>query len=395
MPLIVAIVVALGMPNGVLDADELADRLGAAEGLVKRNFETTFEYRVGKASPDVNEGDLETAEWTLLETFRYVAFGNRLFIARTSFEHPSQETSAIPLVQVRQFNVWADGVWSQRIEGDPGVSFFAEARPTDLQKRGFIFNLIEGRFPSRPTLEDLVRSGSLINQSMADGVLTYRFSVAGTEASRAQYTIRARLVPEFALLGFTVDLSDATTPEDLQRHLILRQIYTVLEWKQVDGLQIPWIAQIESFGPDDDQGGVHLSSRSIYTRKSFREITADEVDPALFTVPLPIGTNVFDQRYDVSFRIGDRSLVVDGVVYEVDEPILEHPGDRLTEILREARPYYPPPGASSGSALREVDAQQEPRRWRLPAVLTALVGAGSALLAFALLRLRAGRGADR
>ena len=122
------------------------------------------------------------------------------------------------------------------------------------------------------------------------------------------------------------------------------------------------------------------------------------VSPRRFTrptVPLPIGTNVFDQRYDVSFRIGDRSLVVDGVVYEVDEPILEHPGDRLTEILREARPYYPPPGASSGSALREVDAQQEPRRWRLPAVLTALVGAGSALLAFALLRLRAGRGADR
>ncbi len=386
-----------GEPLGGLSVDELADKLVEANVLLNRDFDTTFEYRVLKASPHEDESPRDAQDWEFFETFRYVALGDKLYMLRVSYKRPDGAPRARPVVQHRQENIWTNGAWALRVEGDNAVSFFAQPRPTDLQTKGFIFNLLEGRYPSHRTLADLVRTGTVLNQSVEDGILSYRFAQDDTPASRLQYTIRAQFEPSFELHGYTIELSGSPTLEDFQRHLQMRQVYTVLEWQEVGGLRIPRIAQIESFGSARglQSNPPLLRSRTFYTRQSFQEIAEGDIDPELFAVPLPIGTGVYDDRIKLGFEIGGMHLSLDGVVYEVDQPIMEHPGDRLGEMIRQATPLHPPSDSSSPSTSAPDPSALLPSTEsgvlgsRL--VLAGLVGAAVALLTVAVIRSRRAR----
>lgn len=383
----VAVTLVQGEPVEKVSADELADRLDAANVLLNRDFETTFDYRVLRADP-LEDGSPRGAEdWEFFETFRYVALGDKLYILRVVYER-LDGPGATPEAKVRQENIWGDGAWAHRIEDENAVSFYAQARPTDLQTKGFIFNLMEGRYPS-PTLADLVRTGTVLDQSVEDGMLTYRFAADDKPALRVQYTIDAQLEPSFALLGYTIEVSDSD-PEDPQRRGVLRQAYSVLEWHEVGGLRIPGIAQIENFRSVDRSESLRLTSRTVYTRQSFREIGENDIDRGLFAVPLPIGTSVYDDRFKLSFQIGHRHLVLDGTAYELDDPVMEHPGDRLGEMIRQAKPYYPPDGSSSPprGAPDPAAPLQSTSVLRSPIVLAGLVAAAAALLTVAVIRAR-------
>lgn len=378
-------------------ADELADKLLAANVLLNRDFDTTFEYRVLKPSPHEDESPWDAEDWEFFETFRYAALGDKLYILRVTYKRPEGSPGVTPVSQYRQENIWADGAWALRVEGENAVSFFAQPRPTDLQTKGFIFNLLEGRYPSYRTLADLVRTGTVLNQSVEDGILSYRFAQDDPPASRMQYTIRAQIEPSFELLGYTIELSGSPTLEDFQRHVHMRQAYTVLEWQEVGGLRIPRIAQIESFGSARglQSKSPPLSSRMFYTRQSFREIAGSDIDPELFAVPLPIGTSVYDDRIKLSFEIGGTYLSLDGVVYVVDQPIMEHPGDRLGEMIRQATPQHPPSDSSSPStSAPDSSALLPPTESGVLGsrlVLAGLVGAAVALLTVAVIRSRRAR----
>lgn len=380
-------------PVTKLSADDLADKLEAANVLLNRDFDTTFEYRVLKASRLNDERPWQADDWEFFESFRYVTLGANLYTERLVYERPAA-AGLEPTAKYRQENIWADGTWALRVEGEQAVSFYAQPRPTDLQTKGFIFNLLEGRYPAYQTLADLVRTGTVLNQSVEDGVLSYRFARHDTPASRVQHVIRAQMEPAFVLLGYTTELSDSPTLEDFQRHVHLRNTYTVVEWQQVGELRIPRIAQIESFGSAKGLQGYSppLSSMTFYTRRSFREILENEVDPELFTVPLPIGTAVYDDRIKLSFEIGNTYLSLDGTLYQLDEPIMEHPGDRLAEMIQNATPQHPPSGSSSLSTSGPGSAAVlEPTRsglLRSRIVLAGLVGVGVALLTLAVIRAR-------
>lgn len=124
--------------------------------------------------------------------------------------------------------------------------------------------------------------------------------------------------------------------------------------------------------------------RAVYTRTSFDWVDAGEVDPELFAVPMPVGTRAYDDRLKLSFEIGGTYLLLDGTMYEVAEPIMEHPGDKLGEWLRDATPVVPPdesPGPRSGSALT---APAERTGFRL--AVSGLIAVGAALLALAVYR---------
>ena len=377
-----------------LSPEELAAKLEAANVLLDRDFDTTFEYRWLNAQPLEDDSPWNVEDWQLLNTFRYVALGNKLYTERLDYKR-STATGVGPTVQYRQENVWANGAWAHRVDGQQAVSFYAQPGPTDMHSQGFKFNLLEGRYPSAlGTLADLVRTGTVVKQTIDDNLLIFRFAADDASASVVQHTIRAQIKPAFVLVGYTTELSDSPTLEDFQRHVYMSQAYTVLEWEQVGELRIPRVAAIESIGPADrlEKDGPKLRSRAIYTRQSFREILENEIDPERFTVPLPIGTGVYDDRIKLSFEIGNTYLSLDGTLYQLDEPIMEHPGDRLGEMIRNATPQHPPSGSSSPApSAQATAATMEPTRsglLRSRIVLTGLVGVGVALLTLAVIRAR-------
>jgi hypothetical protein len=82
--------------------EHLAACLDAASTLRECDFETTFEFRV---LPPGDAHGSSASDWVFLETFRYVALGDRLYIRRESFER----TGGGARVTAMQENVWADG----------------------------------------------------------------------------------------------------------------------------------------------------------------------------------------------------------------------------------------------------------------------------------------------
>lgn len=375
--------------DGPFGVDKVSEWLDSTlNGLRDIDFDTTFEYSVLRP-----EGSRE--DWVFFESFRYVALGEELYTSRVAYRRP-EDGSAMPQVKHRQENVWSNGAWVQQIEGEAGVSFYGRARPPDLQHTGFIFGLIDGRFSAGDSLSELVRRGRPVGESVSDGVLEYRFAVVAEDATNVQgrYTLWIQLQPDLAFLGYARELSDAPNgePDHFDENVFLRTTYRVLEWEPLPGIQIPRVAQIESYGSAKArQKPPPLGARTVYARTSFRRISAADVDRSLFAVDLPNGTPVYDDRYKLSFQVGDRRLVVDGTVYELAEPLMEHPGDRLADLLREATPHHARPRsaiekpgpsgakspAGSGNLLRD-------RRF----ILAGLAGAGGALVALAIIRAR-------
>lgn len=394
--LLATVATALGQGETVdgLSPEELAAKLEAANVLVDRDFDTTFEYRWLNARPQDDDSPWNLEDWQLLNTFRYVALGNKFYTERLDYKR-STATGVGPTVQYRQQNLWAKGAWAHRVDGQQAVSFYAQPGPTDMHSQGFKFNLLQGRYPSAlGSLSELVRTGTVLKQTVDDDLLILRIAADDASASLVQYTIRAQIKPAFVLLGYTIELSDSQTVEDFQRYVYMSQAYTVLEWEQVGDLRIPKVAVIESIGPADrlERDGRKLRSRAIYTRQSFREIAENDIDPELFTVPLPMGTGVYDDRIKLSFEIGNTYLSLDGTLFQLNEPVMEHPGDRLAEMIQNATPQHPPSGSSSlSTSVPGSAAVLELTRsglLRSPIVLAGLVGVGVALLTLAVIRAR-------
>lgn len=377
----------------MINPEALANKLDAANVLVNEDFETTFEYRVLRPT-SLNDGPVATDDWAFLEAFRYVAAGSQLYVLRVVYKHPEGSSGAPPDIKGRQENVWARSTWSHHLTGDNAVSLYAQARPTDLKNKGFIFNLIEGRYSSLPSLSQLVRRAVVLDQSVEGGVLSYRFADDESIASRVQYTIRVKLEPTIVLLGYTVEISDSPSLEDFQLHVRLRDTYTVTEWQQVGDLRIPRIAVLETFG-SVRADHPREPTRTIYSRQSFRKLAPNDVDPGLFMVPLPTGTRVYDDRYKVGFEIGAPYLALDGAVYECEQPIMEHPGNRLSEILQRARPHHPEQRSSPADAPLlgppTEHPQSLPGMLRSPIALACLASLGGAALTLAILRFHRGR----
>jgi hypothetical protein len=252
--------------------------------------------------------------------------------------------------------------------GSNALSLQAQPRPTDFLSKGFTFNAIDGRYPSTPALPDLVRRGIPLSRSREDGMLQVRFAADLPSAARTQYAARVQVEPACALLGYTVEMSDAPGVESFQDHLRIRQVYSVVEWQEEAGFRIPRHAEVETFGSVTHGLQPGPPSRTIYRRSSFRTISPCDVDPGLFAVQLTAGTQVHDERYHMAFEIGSRFLVLDGATYELDVPILDHPGSRLAEILQRT----PMPSRRAGrSASRQrcfsrIRGPEKPRSWSIP-----------------------------
>lgn len=393
VPLLITSIVLALQPTAPVTPVELAKKIEAMNVLLARDFETTFEMRVFPRRPADDESPVESDDWEQLEDFRYVAVGNKLYVKRLSYQE-GDDSKDQGTIQYTQENTWADGAWTHRVSGYSYVSFFGQAAPPDGFSKGFLFNAMEGRFPSYKTLAQLVREGKALQQSVEDGVLTYRFAQSEALSSSVQHVIRARLEPAFELMSYAIEFARPQAEGSFHQRRYIQTTYTVLEWQDVGDFRLPKRAQLDTVSPQNvgTLEGPPWLWRALYTRQSFREIAEDHIDPDLFTVPLPIGTSVYDDRIMLSFEIGNTYLSLDGTLYQLDEPIMEHPGDRLGEMIQNATPPRPPSGASSlPTSVPGSAAVLEPTRsgfLRSRIVLAGLLGVGVAFLTLAFIRAR-------
>lgn len=313
----------------------IADWLRQSNVLVHRDFDTAFTIKAPAARAASDEGpwDFSEANLDLHMSFRYVALGDRFHVTRRT---------PPPDVRYEQINVWANGEWTHRVIGDRGVTFGGRAGPADLWSQGFIFNVMEGRYPCPlHTLAHNVEHGSTLAQSMEGGVLTHRFAAAGVPNDQTQFELRIEAEPPHRLLEYTVTgySLDPGTNRPVEP-VIASQTYSVAKWREIEpGVWIPEVADIHGGGhesPNPDVGSPY-ATRVRYERSTFHLIEDPSgVDPALFETPLPPGTGVYDNRTKLSFRIGDTHLKVGDMAYELPEPITEHPHDKLADLIRSA-----------------------------------------------------------
>lgn len=277
-----------------------------------------------------------------------------------------------------QVNVWSDGTWSDRVVGEDTDSLHGVVASPDLFGRGFMFNLMEGRFGSPERLQACVRNGRCTEQSITANVLYYSFEAEGLPSGRQRYELHAELTPKFRVLSFTVEIfreRDAADPT-------AREVYTVRKWRDADGVLIPAEADVLGWQParPDLQLEVPTASKCVYRRIDFRPLSPALVDESLFQTPMPIGTKVWDERLNLSYNIGEAFLVVDGVSYELREPLMEPPRDRLSELIQTAVRKQ---GALAASAvdLSSVDGTaSQLSRFSIPMLLGVAFITGIALI---------------
>ncbi len=325
---------------------QIAAWLQASNFLTRLNFETAFEVRTARPRPASVNGpwDFSTDNLELLQRFRYIALGTH-FAANQTRTTPETVQSAPD--DYATTSVWNGEAYFTWVDGENSLTVRSLAGPGDMLGHGFIFNVMDDRFPCRfHALSRHVEDGPTIDQSLHNGVLTHRFSLAGVPHQQTQYEIRVEAEPPHRLLESTITLFSLDPSTNRLASPRSIQSYVVTAWREVQpGQWIPESAEIRgerATGVDPhDAGPVSLMTR--VDRTSFRLFhDPGEVDPLIFDVPMPVGTGVTDERLNLSFRVGEPWLVLDGILYDLEAPLLEHPGRNLGELLRGATARTPP-----------------------------------------------------
>lgn len=375
-----------------LTVEQISAILTDSNQLMMRDFDTAFELRIFPSRPVQDDRPWEPESWDMLEDFRLVASGNRFYSLRRAYAHPTS-TNGTPPLRYSQGNVWSDGTWSHRVHGEEVVTLQSIPVPTDFYSQEFVFDLIDGRFPSFASLADQVKVGRPIKQSVKDGILTYRFASADVSAASLQHILEIRLATPNQLLSHTIELSDAAEDaiEDFDRHVYQRQTYRVVDWMETGVSPIPRVVQLDATGPENarNRQSPQAVRRAVYTRQSIRFLAPGEADEQLFTVAMPSGTKVHDERINLDFEIGKSLLILDGQIYETGHPIEKHPGDQLGEMVRQStkthRKVLHSPTSPSANSGRPSPADSSPKPGK-HVVVSAILGVGAALLVGTLLR---------
>jgi len=391
--------VSIAEASPVIPCRQVAEWLRASNVLTRSDFETGFEVRMARArsASITDDWDLSTENLDLLQGFRYVALGSRLHVEQTRATRDAAQPASDGY---RAIGVWTGEAYYSWVDGDDSLSVHALARPGDMLAHGFVFNVMDDRFPCRlHPLARHVEEGTMLGQSIEDGILTHRFALAGVPNHQTQYELRVEAEPPHRLLESTVTVFSLDSRTNRLGPPVVSQSYAVTAWREVrPGRWIPESAEIRgeratSVDPDIP-GPVSLMTR--IDRTSFRLIhEPGSVDPTIFDVPMPIGVDVTDERLDLSFRVGESWVVLDGVLYELDAPILEHPGEDLAELLRGATPRIPPSdgGRAESTSPGVGRARTDDESSGTPAGRLGLVILAAGIAAVGLWRLRHARNA--
>ncbi len=148
-----------------------------------------------------------------------------------------------------------------------------------------------------------------------------------------EYTLIFRLSPSFCIQGYEIDTFKVSATKTRER--ITQMKWGVDEWDSFDGMQLPRRAT-RTFTTIDPSYGITggFEYKSTYFRHSASDRTNNPPKSSEFTLALVDGDTVVDDRIGILFTIGQSELTWDGATFKTPEAIMEHPGDRLGEIIR-------------------------------------------------------------
>lgn len=270
-----------------------------------------------------------------------------------------------------QLGVWRDSVWDTRVRGEETfVTLGALAAPGDIFGQGLIFNGAEGRVPSFETLAELSLEGERLDASRSGDVLTYTF--VRPEQPQVKFEVAMDLTSTPRLVRYVIEIRD--TAGDV----ISRQTYTVSAWD--DSLGIPERVVLDGWKRDSPNPSLPspLATHAVYSRATYERLHDGCSELDIFETSFDLGTRVTDGVRGISYEIGKNMLSMDGVVYELREPLDGHPGDDLQGIIG---------SATSSTPISPIDSDSSPgkpsrgtTRTAMLAIAVVALGAGALLL---------------
>jgi hypothetical protein len=319
-------------------AAALADLVAQSKGLLVGDVDTTIEVRsfgrrpADSAPPSVDavtaSDEWDTSRVDYWQSTRFLIARDEMYVVSRDCLHPD------PTLCFEQYNVWSNGTWSQRVRGDGAVTLFGEIAAPDLFGYSLVFNEMDGRFGSARRIDQEIRSGKCIDQSLDKGVLRYRFESPEAAGRGTRVEVRAELSPQFRLMSYTIEgffEGDRARPR-------VRETYRVVEWQAWGEGVIPVEAELVGWSAADPSRERPTATQAMktYRRTAICEIENMDAVNHLFVTPMPAGTAVYDDRLRLSYEIGKPMLAVEGVLYELHAPLMEPPGDNLSELIRSA-----------------------------------------------------------
>lgn len=348
---------------------ELADLFRGAQHLGSVGFDTTFEV---VAYPAVPAGRGAAGLTPKSRTrIRYLVSGDCMRVESMRLSEPESS----PVLQV---NVWSDGGWSQRRDDEKYVAFSDRAGPVDVPGQGYLFNLMDGRFPGLVPITTILREGQLKRQSRRDGMVWSELVPSFGRDGMVVYNICLGAAPDPQLERLSIEILTGE-PKKCKT----RQVFQVTAWKDYGGLRLPEEAELKawqaSINTDEVQGAADILT--IYRRTAFRLLGPGEDLSEAFLTPLPTGTKVHDARQGMSYEIGADYLFIDGTMYQLQRPLQEPPGEALSELMRTAIRRVEGPTAKSaaplsGGASSATRPESDSRSWVRVAV-GGMVGVGA------------------
>lgn len=369
---------------------------------LQQNFETRYEVFSYPPAPHREDGevrDISPDTAAIIDRIRVVAHrGNvRQDLERIQDGHPPYVIS----------HIWdGDRLWIHDQEEDIVEVHSTPPRSIDLHVYGHYFNRIESRYhgdwasaiAERADERDceLDEATDVLRCRTFRSLTSERFDGLSVE-----FNVHQPHDPAPELTSFIQRFSS----RDPQRNLLNDESAMVIAWHvtawdtfgEIGEIRMPATAElvITSVGNAEENERSVTRNHAHYRRDSFHELPDDAPEPEMFRPPLEPGVRVIDADLNFSFRVGERYLSYDGTLYLLREPLMEHPGERLPELIRTAEPQdtdqqFPWPDQSDNADMQRDSEQTEPPVGLVTAIIVAI---GAGLLVFIAIRSVRGKGA--
>lgn len=350
--------------------ERLADMVADHLNLDLQHFETSFEIEHFNSLPAKEQTHWDKAESLMRISVKLLISDGMMRAVVSDRDKPDEQLLA----------VWDGGKTILRITRKGNTNFIIQP---SFQITGTLdpkvilrFNLIDDLFPTQtPNLADAIRQHPVLSQQVKDGVLTHRW-IAGKSATFCQIkTLIVRLAPEFKILSHEMLMADTPDVEEAEHHLVMRRTMKFEDWERHGTRLIPKLLYLDTFMVKDreDRENTMIKQRVVCRRTDFKDLSRNPPAQDQFTLPLVYGARVsdvyFNPEWYLSFTVGSRSLQVQSLMFRFDDPILNHPGYAITNVLKRAYvqldPQAEPFGVNPPLQLFNSGGPGDPIRERL------------------------------
>jgi len=374
-------VLALGLVE--MPPEALVEQIKRLEE-AQANLDTVIEMRIFDTVPlaDVEKAALGDDDWLVFYSIRMLTYDGRIRMETVSRNRGQNGN----LTESRAVQVWDGESFLTQWEGETALGVSPKFEyPFAMRALSFFTMNGSDRVPGSVVWSEVIRQAEVVSQSEGESSISHRFvpeEMHERQPAWAEYTL---ILDKDAGLR-PIELSQEVFSVSDDGDPVSRGVETweIKKWKEFDGVMLPSEAIREvrrkAFPRDGD---------GVYGLVKFRRLSATRVaeppDESLFTIEPIMGGAVVDDGMNLAFVVGEPSLLLDGLIYDLEEPLLEHPKDRLGEILASAHARPAVVGGGDLADAERSDVRTMPavmnRRWAATVVATITgVGVAGALI---------------